>query len=108
MCNIFKAMGPLLAKPQLTPATQSEDRHVWIAYPFDYEDGSGLNEEHNIMDAGPRFSFHLQRIGGKGWGCSNLEFTNTPKVLHQTIHTYGAFTLDVKSVLNENLGGTQC
>jgi hypothetical protein len=24
------------------------------------------------------------------------------------IHTYGAFTLDVKSMLNENLGDTQC
>jgi hypothetical protein len=55
MCNIFKAMGPLLAKPQLTPATQSEDRHVCIAYLYDYEDGSGLNEEHNNMDGGPRF-----------------------------------------------------
>ncbi len=66
MCNIFKSVGPFLAKPQLTPATQSEDRHVCIAYPYDYEDGLGLNEEHNFMDVGPRFSFHLQRIGGKG------------------------------------------
>jgi hypothetical protein len=82
VCNIFKAVGPLLAKPQLTPATQSEDRHVCIVYPYDYEDGSGLNEEHNIMDGGPAFSFHLQRIGGKGWGCSILQFTHTPKVLH--------------------------
>jgi len=24
------------------------------------------------------------------------------------IHTYGAFTLDVKSMLNENLGDMQC
>ncbi len=57
-------MGPLLAKTQLTPATQSEDRHVCIAYLYDYEDGSGLNEEHQHYGWWPRVQFSPS----KNWG----------------------------------------
>jgi hypothetical protein len=46
-----------------------------------------------------------------GW-FSNLKFTPTSFPLFFSWLTYGAFTLDVKSMLNVNLdgilGGTQC
>jgi hypothetical protein len=41
-------------------------------------------------------------VGGRGGGGGVYSQQANPYL------TYGAFTLDVKSVLNENIGGTQC
>jgi len=80
MCNIFKAMGPLLAKTQLTPATQSEDRHVCIAYLYDYEDGSGLNEEHKHYGWWPRvLVFTFKELGAKGGDVPTWNLQTPPK-----------------------------
>jgi hypothetical protein len=68
-------------------------------YPYDYEDGSGLNEEHNIMDAGPGFSFHLQRIGVQGWGMFHPRIYKHPQSTALDNTYLGRFRIAMKEVV---------
>jgi hypothetical protein len=47
----------------------------------------------------------MNHIGFYFVHCQAAKIRPTKKI---NIMLYGAFTFDVKSVLNENLGGTQC
>jgi len=55
---------------------------------------------------------HYQNFDGAQAGSALFLVMHPPQALPTIYHSHGAFTLDVKSVLNDNLGGilggTQC